>query len=104
MNKFDVFEIDDDFIIFKERLELWFMVNKIEDEKIMANYLLSFLSNKAYKLIKIVCAPSELKDKKYSELVAAMEAQFVRRTIVFKERKKFYEAKQAKSAGVFLID
>lgn len=94
MNKFDIFEINDDFVIFHERLELWFTVNKVTSETEKANFLLSFLSNPVYKLLKIVCAPAELKSKNYKELTAELEKQFVRKTIVFKERKKFYSASQ----------
>lgn len=94
MSKFESFDINDDFVIFNERLELWFMVNKITDEDSKANHLLSFLSTTAYKLIKIVCAPDALTSKKYAELVALLKIQFVRKTIIYKERKKFYEARQ----------
>lgn len=99
-SKFDIFEINDDFIIFHERLELWFTVNKVTDLELKANHLLSFLSNNAYKLLKIVCAPAELKSKKYDELVAALKTQFVRKTIIFKERKKFYGAQQNEGENV----
>lgn len=35
MNKFDIFDIDDDFLIFNERLDLWFTVNKIVGDEII---------------------------------------------------------------------
>lgn len=92
--KFDMFDNNDDFIIFHERIELWFTVNKVTGIGAKANYLLSFLSNDVYKLLKIICASIEVKNKEYDELVAALTTQFVRKTVIFKGRKKFYGALQ----------
>lgn len=91
--KLEIFEINDDFVIFVERLETWFSVNGIKAEQ-KANYLLTSLSASVYKLLRNALAPKALSEENFADLITALNSQFVRKTIVFKERRRFYEAKQ----------
>lgn len=91
---FDVFNLKDDFIIFKERLELWFSANKIKEEEEKKIQLLTSLSLPAYKLIRNMCSPVIPEKKTYDELCKMMSNQFVDRSIIFKERRRFYELVQ----------
>lgn len=92
-SKLECFDSNGDFLIFYERLEIWFKVNKVDDEQ-KANYLLTSLSTEVYKLLRNAIAPKPLNEEKYADLVKVLKAQFVKTTIVYKERRRFYEAKQ----------
>lgn len=92
---FDIFDINDDFLIYKERLELWFLANKIIEDTEKKIQLLTSLSVSVYKLLRNACSPETPNDKSYAEVIKMLTSQFVEKTNVFKERKKFYAAHQA---------
>ncbi|KMQ84553.1 hypothetical protein RF55_17561 [Lasius niger] len=59
---------EDDWELYTERLELYFVANDIEDEKQVA-VLLTKISPETYKLVTNLCAPNKPKDKTFNELV-----------------------------------
>jgi len=82
-----------DWQVYTERLEQFFEVNEIAPEKKKA-LLLTSLNEDTYKTLRDVCHPQLPKDKTFDELIELLNKQFVVRTSVFRERVKFYTAKQ----------
>lgn len=91
MRNFPNFELDDDFIIFKERLEN--DVLKTEEER-KSGILIAVLGQKIYKILKNICNPEVPKTKSYADLIKLLGGQFVPKILAYKERKIFYDAKQ----------
>lgn len=82
-----------DWTVFSERLDQFFEVNDIDDVKKRA-LLLTALDDQIYKTLRDLCHPQLPKDKTYAELIDLLNKQFVVRTSVFRERAKFYLARQ----------
>lgn len=99
--KFGEFNGDqDEWIIYKERLEQNFVANKVEDEKVKVATLLSVIGVQAYKLLRNLCHPNLPATKKFDELTALLEKQFTPQVNFWRERKKFYEARQEKKEAI----
>ncbi|KAJ8909627.1 hypothetical protein NQ315_007335 [Exocentrus adspersus] len=93
-NKFDEFSGDQDWQIYAERLEQYFVANKIEDDKLQVATLLSVVGVETYKLLRNLCHPDLPKSKKYAELTALLRKQYLPQVNFWRERRRFYKAKQ----------
>lgn len=82
-----------DWTVFSERLDQFFEVNEIDDVKKRA-LLLTAIDDMVYKTLRDLSHPELPKDKTYAELIELLNKQFVVRTSVFRERAKFYSARQ----------
>lgn len=82
-----------DWSVYAERLEQFFDVNDIPDEKKRAILLIS-ISEEDYKTLRDVCHPTLPKEKTYAELFQLLNKQFTKKTSVLRERFNFYNAKQ----------
>lgn len=89
----------DDWMVFTERLEQFFEINEVADEKKRA-ILLTSISDDVYKTLRDVCHPVLPKNKTFDELCALLNKQFVKKTSVFRERVTFYNAKQMKDESI----
>lgn len=89
----------DDWFVYIERLEQFFEVNDIPDEKKKAILLIS-ISEPDYKTLRDVCHPAVPKEKTYDELFQLLNKQFVKKTSVLRERFNFYNAKQNKAETI----
>lgn len=89
----------DDWLVFTERLEQFFEINDVADEKKRA-ILLTSVSDDVYKILRDVCHPVLPKNKTFDELCALLNKQFVKKTSVFRERVTFYNAKQMKDESI----
>lgn len=89
----------DDWQVFTERLEQFFEINDVADEKKRA-ILLTSISDDVYKTLRDVCHPVLPKNKTFDELCALLNKQFVKKTSVFRERVTFYNAKQMKDESI----
>lgn len=88
-----------DWNVFSERLEQFFEVNDVAEEKKKA-ILITCISDDVYKTLRDVCHPSLPKEKCFDELCELLNKQFVVKTSVFRERCNFYTAKQQKNETV----
>lgn len=86
------FQMDDDFIIHEEMLSQLFLIKEVKDDEIKRAHLLTSLSIEVFKLLKNMCAPVIPSKIEYKELVAILKKQFVKNTVIYRERRKFYEA------------
>uniref|UniRef100_A0A1L8DAH5 Retrotransposon gag domain-containing protein n=1 Tax=Nyssomyia neivai TaxID=330878 RepID=A0A1L8DAH5_9DIPT len=82
-----------DWKVYLERLEQFFLVNDIPDTKRNA-ILISVIGNETYKTLRDLCHPQLPKDKTFEELCSLMDKQYGPQISVFRERIKFYQARQ----------
>lgn len=82
-----------DWNVFSERLEQFFEINDVPDEKKRA-ILITCIGDDVYKTLRDVCHPALPKEKTFDELCELLNKQFVKKTSVFRERCNFYNAKQ----------
>lgn len=99
LKSFPNFDLTDDFIIFKERLENVFDVMKTEENK-KPGILIAQLGTEVYKILKNLCNPVVPKTKTYDQLITLLSGNFVPKILIFKERKKFYDAKQLQGESI----
>lgn len=83
----------DDWNVYAERLDQFFEVNDIVDEKRSA-LLISVVGNDAYKTLRDLCHPSLPKTKPFDELCNLLKKQYSPQVSIFRERIKFYKAQQ----------
>lgn len=90
----------DDYLIYSERLEQFFTANNIKDDVSKVANLLSVIGVQPYKLLRNLCFPDLPKDKKYDDLSAMLKKHFCPQVNVWRERKKFYDARQGDDESI----
>ncbi|XP_065089239.1 circumsporozoite protein-like [Ochlerotatus camptorhynchus] len=83
----------DDWNVYYERLEQFFEVNDVPDEKRSA-FLISVIGADAYKSLRDLCHPILPRDKPFEALCELLRKQFSPQISIFRERVKFYNARQ----------
>ncbi|XP_062549814.1 uncharacterized protein LOC134214465 [Armigeres subalbatus] len=89
----------DDWNVYHERLEQFFEVNDISEEKRSA-FLISVIGAEAYKSLRDLCHPALPKDKPFADLCELLRKQFSPQIAIFRERVKFYNARQDPNENV----
>lgn len=89
----------DDWTVYSERLEKFLEINNIPEEKKNA-YLISSVGADTYKTIRDLCQPTLPKDKTFDELCDLMKKQFTTQVAIYRERNKFYNARQYQTETV----
>lgn len=89
----------DDWQVYTERLEQFFELNDVNDDKKKA-ILITTSNSEVYKILRDVCHPVLPKDKTFDELIELLNKQYVVKTSVFRERFNFYNAKQMKDESI----
>lgn len=96
--------INDDWIIYQERLEQSFDANLIADveagAKRRAASLLSLIGADTYKLLRDLCYPELPKEKTYEQLCELLKDHFSPKVSIYRERIKFYSAVQSLNENV----
>lgn len=82
----------DDWDVYYERLEQYFEVNDVPEQKRSA-FLISVIGTDAYKSLRDLCHPVVPKDKPFEELCVLLRKQFSRQVAIYRERTKFYNAR-----------
>jgi hypothetical protein len=72
-----------------ERLERYFVVNKIADDKEKVNIFITLVGPETYGLVKRLVSPVKPSAKTFPELVAVLKKHFAPDTNVLAERFKF---------------
>ena len=86
----DAYDTDtDDWSTYVERLDLFFLANKIKDNKKVA-VLLTVLGTKAYGLLLMIIASSKPTKKTYKQLVDAIKSYVEPKSIVITEHFWFH--------------
>ncbi|KAJ8927083.1 hypothetical protein NQ314_020490 [Rhamnusium bicolor] len=87
------FKQGDDFEIFEERLEQFFLANRIENER-KVSVLLTSIDEETYKTLKNLCDPAKPKDKSYEQLIGLLSTQFKASVSVYRRRIQFDSLRQ----------
>lgn len=83
----------DDWQVYTERLEQFFEINEISDDK-KKSLLISSISDNTYKTLRDLCHPLLPKNKTFSELIEILNKQFIVKIPVYRERCNFYNSLQ----------
>ncbi|XP_048489124.1 uncharacterized protein LOC125491371 [Plutella xylostella] len=88
-----------DWIIYKDRLEQWFLANDVELEektgKKRRAILLSSLAEQTYRLLRDLALPKEVGTLTYTSVIALLDSHFQPKKCGFAERSKFHGATQS---------
>ncbi|KAJ8930010.1 hypothetical protein NQ314_017247 [Rhamnusium bicolor] len=76
----------------QERLEQFFLANRIENERKVSVLLTSI--DETYKTLKNLCDPAKPKDKSYEQLIGLLSTQFKARVSVYRRRIQFDSLRQ----------
>ncbi|XP_052795673.1 uncharacterized protein K02A2.6-like [Mya arenaria] len=86
-------------ISYEERLEMYFVVNSIGDEKKVAA-LLTLLGEKTYALLRNLTSPQKPAEKTYQELCQLLKTQLCPKPLVIAERFRFHKRNQATGESI----
>ena len=89
----------DDWKIYAERLELYFVANDVKEEK-QAAVLLTKISADTYKFVRDLCAPDKPSTKTFKELVKLINDHLNPKPSETMERCKFHKAQQTETETV----
>ena len=94
IGKIDPFDdAEEDWSSYVERLEMFFMVNSVEDEKRTAA-LVSLIGGKTYGLLKSLTAPEAPSSFTFVQLTDLLRNHFNPKPLVIAERFRFYKSNQ----------
>lgn len=88
------FEVNDDWKIYQNRLDQFFIAHNLTDDKRKAAILQTAISNDVYRILTNLCFPDEPSAKSYSDVCKLLKGHFTPVVSIFAERSKFYDAKQ----------
>ncbi|XP_037037375.1 uncharacterized protein K02A2.6-like [Bradysia coprophila] len=94
------FTNDNNWIVYADKLEQYFLAFKIVDDNQKRAILLTSLDEYVYEKLTDLCFPEVPGSKTYKDVCAVMKENFTKQVCVFIERLRFYEAKQAANEGV----
>ena len=77
--------------IFLERLEQQFLQSEVADPAKKKAILLNYLNDKTYEMVLGLCSSKKPAELSYEALVKSLSDNFAVSTILYVERKKFYE-------------
>ncbi|CAG4965541.1 unnamed protein product [Colias eurytheme] len=86
-------EHQDDWTLYVERLEQYFIVNKIPED-LQVPTLLTIMGTESYELLVNLCTPVRPKDKKFREISDIMTRHLQPKPSELAERYKFHQRKQ----------
>nr|XP_029715891.1 uncharacterized protein K02A2.6-like [Aedes albopictus] len=87
------FAIGDQWEMYQERLEQYFVAVDLEEERKSA-VLLTSISLEVYQTVKNICHPAKPNEKSYVELCALLKGRFCPTMVTYRERAVFYRARQ----------
>ncbi|CAI6374230.1 unnamed protein product [Macrosiphum euphorbiae] len=93
------FQMDGDWSIYQERMEQFFLVNTIPEER-KVPLLITCIGEKTYKTLKDLCDPLMLSERPYKELCTILNRQFSPKVSVFRQREEFYNLRQNSNENV----
>ena len=89
-----------DWLMYTERLEQFFVANDIEDDKKKVATLLTAIGATGYSLLRNLVSPAKPADKSYDTLVKTMKDHLRPKRIVIAERFKFHRRNQNESETI----
>ena len=89
----------DNWLAYTERLEQFFAVNSVPDEKKVAT-LLTVIGKKAYDLLRNLLAPEKPATKGYDRLVQTMQTHLDPQPLIIVQRFKFHQRSQKSGESI----
>lgn len=100
----DPFIMGNDFAEYEMRLQQFFIVNDVAEEKKVA-FFITYIGANAYSVLRKLFSPDDPSSKRYKDLVDALKAYFAPSVNEIAESFKFYNAQQGeKSIREFIIE
>ncbi|XP_062714146.1 uncharacterized protein K02A2.6-like [Aedes albopictus] len=96
------FNVGDSWPLYEERLKRFFVaygIEEAEDER-RAAFLLTAVSMEVYQIVKNLCFPKLPEEKKFSEVCDLLKQRFTPTLVVFRERARFFEARQGDAESI----
>lgn len=87
------FALGDQWELYQERLEQYFVAVDTEEERKSA-VLLTSISLEVYQTVKNICHPAKPNSKTYDELCVLLKGRFCPTVVTYRERALFYRARQ----------
>ena len=91
---------DGDFSEYYERIEQYFIANKIEDEAQKTAIFITVIGDETYSLLKNLLAPTKPSTKSAKDLAKVLTGHLKPEPIVIAERFKFYERSQDEGESI----
>ncbi|KAJ8955065.1 hypothetical protein NQ314_006945 [Rhamnusium bicolor] len=92
--------LNNDFSVFKVKLQQWFVANLISDHDVKRAILISSLSDETYILLRNLCVPKEPDTEKFEELMHKLNIHCAPVQSLFTAREKLYHAAQNNTESV----
>nr|XP_029732739.1 uncharacterized protein K02A2.6-like [Aedes albopictus] len=93
------FALGDQWEMYQERLEQYFVAVDLEEERKSA-VLLTSISLEVYQTVKNICYPAKPNTKTYDELCGLLKGRFCATVVTYRERALFYRARQEPDESV----
>ncbi|XP_017467286.1 PREDICTED: uncharacterized protein K02A2.6-like [Rhagoletis zephyria] len=84
----------------KELLDSHFIETSCVEEKIKTSILLKAVGLEAYGLLRDLCDPTLPASKTYGELCTLLERHYAKPVVIYRERRKFFEATKGETESV----
>lgn len=88
------FNVGDDFDVYQEILEQFFLANEINDAQRVPIILSSSINIKVYEIIREISFPTKPKELSYEALFEVMSEQFGKQKSTLRKRIEFFDLKQ----------
>lgn len=100
------FSLTEDWQMWTERLEQYFVANSISDKKQKVAVLLTLIGSEAYDLLRSLCTPTKPAEKSFEELTEVMKNHLQPKPSEIAERYKFKECgqKEGEDVKVFVAE
>ena len=99
MEPYDL-EKSDEWASYVERLEQFFIANKITEAEQKVAVLLTVIGSKAYSLLRNLLAPAKPADKDFDEIVQVLQNHLSPKPLIIAERFKFHRRNQGENESV----
>ena len=101
LGQVEQFEVGaDDWELYTERLEQFFLVNEVREDSKKVAFLLTVIGAKAYALLRNLTTPEKPAQKSFDELVKTMRVHLKPKPLVIAERFKFHRRTQSEGETV----
>ncbi|XP_031349119.1 uncharacterized protein K02A2.6-like isoform X1 [Photinus pyralis] len=94
-----VFDCNEDFVIFKERIVQFFKANSIAEAK-QVPVLITALSSSVYTTLRDLCYPDKPDTKTFAEICKLLAQQYSKAISIFNERRIFYKMQQSEGEQI----
>ena len=98
INSFDL--SGGDFTEYNERVEQYFVANKIDDAAQKRAIFITIIGDETYSLLRSLLAPAKPNTKSYEDLANILNDHLKPKPVVIAERYKFYERSQKENETV----